>query len=90
VGHPRQPVFTDSFLGTLSVGEYLAVVLYQNGSDKAVRVFDNAEWTGSNVAFDSQADGTVGAWKAASVPEPTSGLLLLLGSALLVLRCEQK
>jgi len=82
----KQYVFTDGFLDTLIVGEYLAVVLYQNGDDAAVRVFDNADWTGSNVAFDSKAGGTVGDWTAATVPEPTSGLLLLLGMAGLTLK----
>jgi len=80
-----QYVFTDSFLNTLSVGEYLSVVLYENGGDKAVRVLDNADWTGDGVAFDSQAGGSVGAWQQA-VPEPTSALLILLGMAGLALK----
>ena len=41
-----------------------------------------------NLAFGSQATATqaAGAWTATAVPEPTSGLLMLLGMAGLALR----
>ena len=39
-----------------------------------------------NLASSSSAYATVGGWTAASVPEPTSGLLLLLGVAGLALK----
>jgi len=82
-----QYVFKDNFLSGTALGDYLAVVLYENGVDQAVRIFGNADWTGDSVAFDSQAGGMVGGWTAAAiVPEPTSGLMLLLGLAGLALK----
>jgi len=81
-----QYVFVNSFAEPLSGDAFLAIVLYQDGGDSAVRVLGNADLTGGSVTFDSQAGGTVGDWTASSVPEPTGGLLLLLGLAGLALR----
>jgi len=67
--------------------EYLGIVLYSSGGEDAVRVFsataDGVTWLASDSA--SRPAGTAGTWTRA-VPEPTSGLLLLLGFASLALR----
>jgi len=64
--------------------QYLAVAFY---GDSAFRVFDaaNAVLDSGRLTFTDKnaVAGTVGAW---NVPEPTSGLLLLLGVAGLALR----
>jgi hypothetical protein len=57
--------------------ENSATVLSKNGSTKA---------TLSNLALKVGGTGSATAWTAAPVPEPTSGLLLVLGMAGLALR----
>jgi len=65
---------------------YLAVAFY---GDSAFRVFgaDSAVYDSGRLTFTDKnaAAGTVGDWTS-NVPEPTSGLLLLLGMAGLALR----
>jgi len=66
--------------------DYLGIVLYSSGDESAVRVFsatsDGVTWLADDST--TRSAGTAGAWTA--VPEPTSGLLLLLGVAGLALR----
>jgi len=71
---------------------YLAMLFYANGDDLQVRVMMNdatgADMSQGNVAFNDRTGataGTAGNWTNA-VPEPTSGLLLLLGMAGLALK----
>jgi len=72
--------------GSQSVAEYLGIVLHSSGDTDAVRVFsatsDGTRW----IADDSvtRGAGTAGDW-AKAVPEPTGGVLLLLGLAGLAL-----
>jgi len=83
-----QYTFANYNLSSSLLGDYLAVIAYANGDDKAIRVFSNTAVSG-NVVFDDESGtggGTAGAWTSASVPEPTSGLLLLLGVAGLALK----
>jgi len=73
-------------------GEYLAVLAYSdasaNPSAAVVRVFDAvADSMGSLTFAPSEGEGTAGEWTA--IPEPTGGMLLLLGTALLALRRKQ-
>ena len=68
--------------GVLTDGDYIAVVAYADGSDNMFRVF-GSEASKGTLAF---SPGTAGDWTSATVPEPTSGLLLLLGVAGLALR----
>ena len=68
------------------MGDYLAVVTYSGEGDPWFRVFGAAADGDGNVTMDPDANrGTAGAWTQA-VPEPTSGLLLLLGVAGLALK----
>ena len=75
--------------GTLTDdGTYIAVVAYAGGEgeDDMFRVFESMA-SGGVLEFDpAYGSGTAGAWTTAAVPEPTSGLLLLLGVAGLALR----
>ena len=67
-------------------GNYLAVVAYSYQGEDWFRVFGNAAEADGTVTMDPGTDfGQAGAWTQA-VPEPTSGLLLLLGVAGLALR----
>ena len=73
--------------GTLG-SEYIAVVAYAGGAADMFRVFESAA-SGGSLTFDPDVTegGRAGAWTtAAPIPEPTSGLLLLLGVAGLALR----
>ena len=71
--------------GVLTDGEYIAVVAYADGADNMFHVFDSSA-SGGKMAFQSkELGGSSGGWTQA-VPEPTSGLLLLLGVAGLALR----
>ena len=68
-------------------GDYIAVVAYANGDDNQFRVFGNIADVDGTVTMDAVGGvGQAGAWTAATVPEPTSGLLLLFGVAGLALR----
>jgi len=81
-----------------SVGsEYLAMLFYNDGQNRAVRAMvndyddtlnGNAFFTDNALASSSSADKS-GAW-VKTIPEPTSGLLLLLGVAGLALRRKRK
>jgi len=78
-----QYTFIEYYGKDIAQGEYLAVTFFDN---YAFRVFgkDNAVWDSGTLTFDDKTAGTVGTWQ--TVPEPTSGLLLLIGSALLALK----
>jgi len=84
-----QYAFTEYYGTDIAQGEYLAVTFFENATLQAFRVFgkENAVWDVGTLTFDDQAAGTVGDWT--TVPEPTSGLLFLLGSALLALKRKQ-
>jgi len=77
----------------LSVGsEYLAMLFYDNGVDRQVRVMQNDTYdiqrgraTFSDDELASDRAAASGAWTTA-VPEPTGGALVLLGLAALALR----
>ena len=74
--------------GTKSDGSYIAVVAYAGGEgeDDMFRVFESMA-SGGVLKFDpTVGSGSAGAWTTAAVPEPTSGMLLLLGVAGLALR----
>ena len=69
-------------------GKYIAVVAYAGGEgeDDMFRVFESMA-SGGVLEFDpAYGSGAAGAWTTAAVPEPTSGMLLLLGLAGLALR----
>ena len=62
--------------------------MYAYATDKVNIAEDPTALGGATIEFGSQYDQTMvpGGWTAQSVPEPTSGLLLLLGVAGLALR----
>ena len=75
--------------GSLADGAYIAVVACAGGAgeDDLFRVFESMA-SGGVLLFapGETGGGTAGAWTAAAVPEPTSGMLFLLGLASLALR----
>jgi len=79
-----------SSLATIG-SEYLAMLFYDNGSDREIRVMANSpsgiDMQSGNALFSDNplsGGGTAGSWTAA--PEPTSGMLLLCGFALMALK----
>ena len=77
--------FTKYFQSGLS-GDYLAVLTYAENGENWFRVFGNTADGDGTLTIDlSSGKGTAGGWTQA-VPEPTSGLLLLIGLAGLALR----
>ena len=84
---------TDALDGSWGAGDSVHgyVVLFDSdypSTAKNVMVLDAGELTGFEATPDLtfSVDATAGKWEAAVVPEPTSGLLLLLGVAGLALR----
>ena len=86
----------DSLVGGTSYNFFFTATQTVDGKDY---VFTSAEKTIAaqatstpTIGFGNQATASQapGAWAAADVPEPTSGLLLLLGVAGLALRRKQK
>jgi len=79
--------FSDA-AGNLANELYFGILLYSAGGEDAVRVFsaesDGVTWLADDSTGSRQV-GTAGDWTKA-VPEPTSGLLMLLGVAGLALR----
>lgn len=72
----------------VAAGNYLAVLFYDNGTDREFRVYgkDSAIWAEGQLVFDdTENTAYVGDWTAEAVPEPTSGMLLLIGIAGLAL-----
>ena len=81
---------------------YYGIVLtqYKSGdtemyiANKATAVINTAGTDGSALNLSKNWGGTGGpaitSWSSAGVPEPTSGLLLLIGGAMLALRRKQK
>ena len=78
--------FKQSGEGSLADGNYIAVVAYADGADNMFRVFESSASEGTMAFKLTTEGGTAGEWTAAAVPEPTSGMLLLLGVAGLALR----
>ena len=77
--------FTKYFQSGLA-GRYLAILTYAEDDENWFRVFENvAEGDGTLTIDFASGEGRAGDWTQA-VPEPTSGLLLLLGLAGLALR----
>ena len=81
---------------TYAAGNYYAAILYTDNTNPGYYMgnvaiatvegtFD-AEVVGLSKFIGGGASGTATAWSTAAVPEPTSGLLLLLGVAGLALR----
>lgn len=68
------------YYNTFSVSEFTSATTPMQ--DKTI----NAAWDGSDYLGDPARKGTV----TGGVPEPTSGLLLLIGGAMLALRRKQK
>ena len=72
--------------GSKSDGNYIAVVAYAGGEgeDDMFRVFESMA-SGGVLKFNPDTTvgkaGSAGAWTQSAVPEPTSGMLLLLGLA---------
>ena len=72
-------------------GNYIAVVAYAGGEgeDDMFRVFESMA-SGGVLKFNPDTTvgkaGAAGAWTTSAVPEPTSGMLLLLGLAGLALK----
>ena len=96
---PSGVKFTDGYASGESASYYMVVI---NGSDAATATgyLYTAPKSGTvtsagglKMAFGSMAANAVGGWQegpGAGTPEPTSGLLLLLGGAMLALRRKQK
>lgn len=78
--------FKQSGEGSLVDGNYIALVAYADGADNMFRVFESTASEGTMAFKLTTEGGTAGEWTAAAVPEPTSGLLLLLGVAGLALK----
>ena len=77
--------FTKYFQDGLS-GDYLAVLTYAENGENWFRVFGNTADGDGTLTIDlSSGKGVAGGWTQA-VPEPTSGMLFLLGLASLALR----
>ena len=77
--------FTKYFQSELA-GDYLAVLTYADNCGNWFRVFGNTADGDGTLTIDlSSGKGVAGGWTQA-VPEPTSGLLFLLGLASLALR----
>ena len=73
--------------GALVDGDYIAIVAYADKASDRFRVFESVAEDGKlEFAPGTMGVGTAGAWTAAAVPEPTSGMLFLLGLASLALR----
>jgi len=86
--------FTEYSASAVAGQDYLAILFYDKADSHEFRVFgkDSAAVYDTNVVFDDQtaAAGTFGSWTTpGAVPEPTSGLLLLLGIAGLALKRER-
>ena len=85
--------FSDYFAtGKTAGGAYLAITSYTGGEKEMFRVFTTEANAAGSLLFSpgKTGGGEAGAWTVAAVPEPTSGLLLLLGVAGLALRRKIK
>ena len=79
-------MFSKYFSALIEGEKYLAVVTYANNADNQFRVFEGSVDGGQIALGPTYGGGEAGDWTQVAVPEPTSGLLLLLGLAGLVLR----
>jgi len=92
IGYDGNQYSVSCYLGAELVGEYVALVTYNSGDEHAFRVFgyDSAIVAKTGLVFDDGGNAgeteSYGSWTSVTVPEPTSGLLLLLGMAGLTLR----
>jgi len=81
------------YLQSALSGDYIAVIAYTGAASDAsaptVRVFGStADETTGDLTFDTSSGASD--WTTVTVPEPTSGLLVLLGLAGLALKRKQK
>jgi len=86
--------FTEYSASAVAGQDYLAILFYDKVDSHEFRVFGttSAAVYDTSIVFDDQtaAVGTFGAWTTpGAIPEPTTGLLLLLGMASLALRRKQ-
>ena len=79
-------LFSKYFQALTEGDKYLAVVAYANGKDNQFRVFESTVDGGQIALGPTYGGGAAGAWTVATVPEPSSAVLLLLGLAGLALR----
>ena len=77
--------FLQSGAGSLENGDYVALVAYADNEGEMFRVFESTASDGKMAFKLTTEGGKAGEWTQA-VPEPTSGLLLLLGVAGLALK----
>ena len=84
---------TDVYAALLYVeeatGNYIANFASATAGSATVRISDLTKYEGGSLGGTPNG-AAISGWSSANVPEPTSGLLLLVGGAMLALRRKQK